>query len=56
MERLVAYIENNPVKADWWPSAWKGDPDRGCGLKPTPDRGRDAGYPTPPAQTRAGAH
>jgi len=46
MERLVAYIENNPVKAGLvaeasqsvWSSAWKGDPDRGCGLKPAAAR------------------
>jgi len=46
MERIVASIENNPVKAGLvaeasqyvWPSAWKGDPDRGCGLKPAAAR------------------
>ena len=46
MERIVAYIENNAVKAGLvaeasqyvWSSAWKGDPDRGCGLKPAAAR------------------
>ena len=46
MERIGAYIENNPAKAGLVAEAsryvlsiaWKGDPDRGCGLKPAAAR------------------
>jgi len=46
LERIVAYVENNPVKAGLvgeacqyvWSSAWENHPQRDCGLKPAAAR------------------